>query len=211
MMDKIEFAQVLQFVAITIKGKELSDKELLAYYFALSDEFESIEEFKAFAKKLIKEWKYSYMPKPAHFIEVSFFSDDEIEETAYKAYQLARKTAIDEGCYVSPEFDDPIIADVINNIFGGWFEFHNEVAYLDSDDTWVKKDFIKSYKRKMKNKNIKGTKLVGYLNPKPLKVKCEYRHINTPKNEKSLIESKVDSKMSVFNDKLNNLKEKVRI
>ena len=174
MIERIEFAKVLQFVAIGINGKELSDKELTAYYFALADEFENIEELKTSAKKILKEWKYSYMPKPAHFIQTKYPSDAEVKDIAKKAYNLAKEIAILEGPYTSPNFEDPLIADVIRTICSGWFEFHNSVAYPDSNDTWIKKAFVESYIGRIKNKKVEGVKLVGYLNPKPLEVECNY-------------------------------------
>ena len=93
---------------------------------------------------------------------------------------------------ISPEFEDPLIADVIYGEFGGWFEFHEEVAYADSDDTWAKRDFLKSYKRKAKNKRLKGAKLIGYGNsPKPLKIACNY-NIPITSSKTQQIENKVN-------------------
>jgi len=174
MIDKAKFAEILQFVAVGIIGKKLNDIEIMAYYFALADEFENIEEFKTSAKKVIKSWNYSYMPKPAHFIQTKYPSDAEVKDIALKAYNLAKEVTINAGVYTSPDFEDPLIADVIRTICSGWFEFHNSVAYPDSDDTWIKKAFVESYIGRIKNKKVEGVKLVGYLNPKPLKVECNY-------------------------------------
>ena len=153
------------------------DKEtLISYYERLSEEMDD-ESFLRAVNRLRKEWQ-AYgrdYPTKLEFIRAAEISDDEIEEAANEAYQLAKKVAIYKGAYISPEFEDPLIADVINEKFGGWFEFHNEVAYADSDDTWAKRDFIENYKRKAKNKRLKGAKLIGYGNsPKPLKIACNY-------------------------------------
>jgi len=153
------------------------DKEtLISYYERLSEEMND-EEFLRAIKRLRKEWKpygRNY-PTKLEFIRAAEISDEDIEEAANLAYQLAKETAIFKGAYISPDFDDPIIADVISEKFGGWFEFHNEVAYADSEDTWAKKDFIESYKRKAKNKRARKVRLIGYgKNPRPLKITCNY-------------------------------------
>ena len=163
------------------------DKQtFMSYYERLSEELDD-EEFLRAIDRLGKEWKpYGRdYPTKLEFIRAAELSDDEIEEAASLAYQLAKKIAINQGCYVSPDFDDLIIADVINEKFGGWFEFHNEVAYVNSDDTWAKRDFIDTYKRKARNKKAKRTKLIGYGNsPRPLKIACNYnipvKVINSP-------------------------------
>jgi len=168
------------------------DKEtLVSYYERLNEELDD-EGFIRAIERLRKEWR-AYgrdYPTKLEFIRAAELSDDEIEEAANEAYRLAKETAIFEGVHISPEFDDPIIADVIREKFGGWFEFHNEVAYADSIDKWAKRDFIDAYKRKVRNKRVKGAKLIGYgNNPTPLKIACNYS-IPLKRTKSPIIENK---------------------
>ena len=171
------------------------DREtFMSYYERLSEEMDD-EGFLRAIERLRKEWKPygKNYPTKLEFIRASELSDDEIEEAANFAYQLAKETAIFEGAYISPDFDDPLIADVINEKFRSWFEFHNEVAYADSDDTWAKRDFIETYKRKAKNKKIRKVKLIGYgKNPRALKISCNY-NIPVMINKVAAIENKANT------------------
>ena len=153
------------------------DKQtLISYYERLSEELDDKSFLKAI-ERLRKEWApygRTY-PNKLEFIRAAELSDGEIEEAANLAYQLAKETAIFEGPYINPDFEDPLIADVIKEEFGSWFDFHNEVAYANSDDTWARRDFIDAYKRKAKNKSVRKIKLIGYgRNPRPLKIACNY-------------------------------------
>ena len=171
------------------------DREtFMNYYERLSEEMDD-EGFLRAVERLRKEWKPygKNYPTKLEFIRASEISDDEIEEAANFAYQLAKETAILEGAYISPDFDDPLIADVINEKFKSWFEFHNEVAYADSDDTWAKRDFIETYKRKAKNKKVRKIKLIGYgKNPRALKISCNY-NIPVMLNKVAAIENKANT------------------
>jgi len=165
------------------------DKQtLISYYERLSEELDD-ENFLRAIERLRREWTPYGRPYPSklEFIRAAGLSDAEIEEAANLAYQVAKETAIFEGSYVSPDFEDPLIADVINEKFGSWFDFHNEVAYANSDDTWAKRDFIDTYKRKAKNKRVRGVKLIGYgKNPRPLKIACNYNIPVRVKDEKQI-------------------------
>jgi len=171
------------------------DREtFMSYYERLSEEMDD-EGFLRAVERLRKEWKPygKNYPTKLEFIRASELSDDEIEEAANFAYQLAKETAVFEGAYISPDFDDPLIADVINEKFRSWFEFHNEVAYADSDDTWAKRDFIETYKRKAKNKKIRKVKLIGYgKNPRALKISCNY-NIPVMINKVAAIENRANT------------------
>jgi len=171
------------------------DKQtLMSYYERLSEEMDD-EGFLRAIERLRKEWKPYGKDYPAkiEFIRASELSDDEIEEAANLAYQIAKETAVFEGAYISPDFDDPIMADVINEKFGGWFEFHNEVGYANSDDTWAKRDFIETYKRKAKNKKVRKVNLIGYgKNPRALKIACNYT-IPVMINKVAAIENKTNA------------------
>ena len=171
------------------------DREtFMSYYERLSEEMDD-EGFLRAVERLRKEWKPygKNYPTKLEFIRASELSDDEIEEAANFAYQLAKETAVFEGAYISPDFDDPLIADVINEKFRSWFEFHNEVAYADSDDTWAKRDFIETYKRKAKNKKVRKVKLIGYgKNPRALKISCNY-NIPVMINKVAAIENRANT------------------
>ncbi|BCD59616.1 MULTISPECIES: hypothetical protein [unclassified Nitratiruptor] len=173
---RAEFAKILQFVSRSVTGDSLSDDVLESYWFVLQDEFSSTREFGEAAKKLLKSWNYSYMPKPAHFIQ-ALQNETDLDLIANKAYTTAKATAINIGVYENIEFDDPFIAETIFTLFGSWKEFHDHVAYFNSDDTWIKKDFVDAYKRIAKAGNIRGTKLVGYLKSdfkEPKLIHCDY-------------------------------------
>jgi len=153
------------------------DKQtLLSYYERLSEELDD-ESFLRAIERLKKEW-VAYgkdYPSKLDFIRAAELSDDELEEIANEAYNIAKETAIYEGCYVSPEFEDSIIGDVINNKFGGWLDFHNLVAYPDRDDSSTREKFVRAYKIKAKRKEIRNPKLVGYSKtPRKIKVRCNY-------------------------------------
>ncbi|BCD61731.1 hypothetical protein NrS5_27 [Nitratiruptor phage NrS-5] len=153
------------------------DKDVIKLYWeVLQDEFEDMGEFKKAAAKLLKSWSYSYMPKPAHFIQ-ALQNETDLELIANKAYTTAKAAAIQIGVYENIEFNDHFIAETIITLFGSWKEFHDSVAYFDSDDTWIKKDFITTYKRIAKAGNVRGTKLVGYLKSdfkEPKLIHCDY-------------------------------------
>ena len=173
---RAEFAKIMQLVSRSVTGAALDDDVLEAYWFVLADEFDSTKELGSVAKKLLGSWSYSYMPKPAHFIEAAQGSEN-YELIATKAYGKAKEAAISYGVYHNLEFDDPFIAETILTLFGSWKEFHDHVAYRDSDDTWVKRDFIRIYKAIAKNGQTSGKKLIGYLQEEftsPIQIFCDY-------------------------------------
>ncbi len=190
--DKKEFA-----ATIIALGKSFGvdvDKELIKlYWMVLQDEFETIEDFKQAASKLLKTWQYSYMPKPAHFIEAVQGSEN-YELIATKAYGKAKEAAISYGVYHNLEFDDPFIAETILTLFASWKEFHDHVAYRDSDDTWVKRDFIRIYKAIAKNGQTSGKKLIGYLQEEftsPIQIFCDYEPPKTKIQQQPAIANNV--------------------
>jgi len=154
----------------------MSSDILMSYYNRLNEELDDNSFLRAISS-LRKSWESYGKPYPTklEFIRASVADSADIEEIANRAYKLAKDTAIYQGCYISPDFEDKIIADVIDSYFGSWFNFHNRVAYRDSDDTFVRKDFIRAYKRKAETKNIRVVKLIGYgNNPRSLKIKADY-------------------------------------
>jgi len=172
MLDKKLFSENFTLLCEMFDKKQTRGL-MIIYYEVLKNL--SDEEFKKAITKLLSTWEYSYMPKPKHILDMTAPDSADIEEIANRAYKTAKETAIYQGCYISPDFEDEIISDVIDSYFGSWFNFHNKVAYRDSDDTFVKKDFIRAYKRKAETKNIRAVKLIGYgANPRDLSIKADY-------------------------------------
>ena len=194
---RAEFAKIMQFVSRSVTGNALDDDVLEAYWFVLADEFDSTKELGSVAKKLLGSWSYSYMPKPAHFIEASKNATD-IEAIAHKAYNTAKEAAIRVGVYENIEFSDPFIAETILTLFGSWKEFHDKVAYFDSDNTWTRKDFIDTYKRIAKAGKVRGTKLIGYLKSdfkEPKLIACDYEPPKAKVQERPAIAASVLHKL----------------
>jgi len=194
---RAEFAKIMQFVSRSITGAALDDDVLEAYWFVLAEEFDTTQELGNVAKKLLSYWSFGYMPKPAHFIEAKK-SAANLEEIAHKAYNTAKSAAIHVGVYENIEFGDPFIAETILTLFGSWKEFHDKVAYFDSDDTWVKKDFIDAYKRIARAGKVRDAKLMGYLKSDfkdPKLIACDYEAPKAKIQERPAIASSVLRKL----------------
>ena len=137
------FAMYLTGVAETF-GQKISAEQIMLYFEILADEFENVDEFKKAAKKLLKSWNYSYMPKPAHFIEAKKeFNSESIEIIAQKAWNSVIE-ALKEGVGYnkSAEFEDKLIPAVVE-LCGG---FERLASKSFEELEWVKKEFIKTYK-----------------------------------------------------------------
>jgi len=204
--EKELFAKTLQFVSKTLINKAVDSQTIEAYWFVLADEFNSIKEFQEATKKILKTWAYSYLPKPANFIEMKNNNKkQDLEIIALKAYVGCKNVAVRFGVYADFEFEDKIIHDVITFAFGSWKNFHDKVAYKDSDDTWAKKEFIKAYINFAKRGVIEYKKLDGYLTEnKLIKVKCNYQ---VPKTEFK----EIAYKKNKFFQKINQLANNVRV
>ena len=158
--NRAKFAEILQFVSRSITGEGLPADVIESYWFVLADEFETPREFGEVAKQVLKTWPNGYMPKPAHFIQATRM---DLELIAEQAYNSAKIAAIRYGVYKNIEFEDKAIETTIATLFLSFKEFHDRVAFIDSDDIWIKKDFIRTYKAVVKNKALKPIKLIGYL------------------------------------------------
>ena len=190
---RAEFAMIMQFISRSITKKVLDDDVLEAYWFFLAKKFDTMQEFKETAEKLGSSWLYSYMPNPGHFAEAAQGAED-YELIATKAYSKAKEAAISYGVYHNLEFDDPFIAETTLTLFASWKEFHDHVAYRDSDDTWVKRDFVRTYKSIAKNGRTSGKKLVGYLQEdftSPIQISCDYESPKVKREERPAIASNV--------------------
>jgi len=192
MVDRKSFAEIMQFVALTLKGEELNDKELLAYYFALGDEFSDIEELKKAAKKVIKEWKYGYFPKPNHFIEAKKqFSNLDIEIIAQKAWESvidALKKGV--GYNKSAEFEDKLIPSVIA-LCGG---FERLATKTFEELEWIKKEFVKTYKAAVEGEiKLEAKEVLPLLEEaKRIKIKANYPVLSRKIIETPAIENKAN-------------------
>jgi len=172
-MNKAKFAELMQFVAIAIQGKELTKTELSAYYFALADEFKSIEQFKDIVKKLLKSWNFSYMPKPAHFIELKKASKIELEVISQKAWDSVVEALKKGAGYTKiPAFEDKLIPAVVD-LCGG---FERLATKTFEELEWVKKEFIKLYQAALKEEIVLQAKEQGALleNVEILEIKANY-------------------------------------
>ena len=190
--SRAKFAKIMQLVSRSITGAALDDDVLEAYWFFLAKEFDTMQEFEDAADKIGRSWEYSYMPKPGHFTRAQGIEDYELIAT--KAYSKAKEAAISYGVYHNLEFHDPFIAETILTLFASWKEFHDHVAYRDSDDTWVKRDFVRTYKAIAKNGHTSGKKLIGYLQEEfsnPIQVFCDYKPPKAEREERPAIASNV--------------------
>jgi len=205
-MNKKEFTALMQYLMIYLSVK-IPQNDLNKYFNILSREL-SREELLRAIENLKNNWKAygKEYPSISDFLNASKLTDDEIEVLANRAYEKAKRVAISHGAYISPDFEDILIANVIDTL-GGWVEFHDSVAFIDRDDTFVRKDFIKLYKSLAKTRQVKNTKLVGRnvqigYEDKRVAIKADYA---LPLVKEKRIENKK------LNGLLSNLKEKTRI
>lgn len=99
-------------------GKEASKFIADAFYFALS-KFDAARVEKVALEHISDPQKGQFMPRPADLIaRLEGTSTDR----ATVAWLKAREAASDVGAYSSVEFDDPLIAGVIDAM-GGWPKF----------------------------------------------------------------------------------------
>ena len=189
-----EFAMYLTSVAMSF-DKEIKAAQIDIYFEVLKDEFENLEEFKRASLRLLKTWEYSYMPKPAHFINSGKeFDEIDLEIIAKKASNVFVEAIESVGRYSIPEFEDKIISQVIE-MLGGWVECCNISSY--DKLSWLKRDFEKVYKQVAEKGITKEVKLLAATdNPVTKKISCNYK---TPK-------IKVANNLLPANSTLKNLK-----
>jgi len=188
MTNKVKFAELMQFLAIGIKGQELTKIELQAYWYALEDEFNNIEEFEKAVKKLLKSWKYSYFPKPSHFLEANkIYTEPEMEKIALDAWKTALN-AIESGVGYNKigEFEDRLIPAVIERCEG--FKELSKAKYEELK--WIKKDFINFYKMALNNEmtlKIENENIAELQEVKKIYFKAPYK---TETQNKMVLEHK---------------------
>ena len=183
------FAMYLTGVAETF-GQKISAEQIMLYFEILQDEFENVDEFKKAAKKLLKSWSYSYMPKPAHFIEAKKeFSSESIEIIAQKAWDsVIEAIRAGVGYTKAAEFEDKLIPAVMD-LCGG-FERLADKDYNELE--WVKKEFIKTYKAAIEGEiEIEKKEVLPMLEEaKTIKIKANYPVLNSKVIETPVIENK---------------------
>jgi len=193
--DYNEFAMYLTGVAMTF-DKTIRAEQIDLYFEILKDEFVNINEFKEVAKKVMKTWSYSYMPKPAHFLENKKEDKFEVEAIANKSWELVVE-AIENGAgYTSvPKFNDKILEYVVS-LIGGFYTLR-QLDYKQLE--FKKKDYIKLYVNYYNKENISIPKITHKTTletPVIKEYKADYK-IKTLKSD-----NLIENKQSEFNKKL---------
>ena len=144
------FTIYLTGVAETL-GHVINANQIMMYFEVLRDEFNSIDDFKKASVELMKTWKYSYMPKPAHFLEVTFPQSD-VEIVAQKAWNsvlFALENGV--GSTKIAKFEDGLIPLIVENYIGG-FKILGRINYKELE--FKKKEFLKMYEILAKKKEV---------------------------------------------------------
>ena len=153
MLDKSRFADIMSGLADMYK-QTLSEFMLDMYYDILKGyEYEQVERA---IKKVMANYKYNTMPKPADILE---YLEGTRDDKALIAWMRAKEAVQKGGYYASVVFKDPIIAHCINEL-GGWQEF---CCAQISELPFIEKRFLDMYrvfeKREIKN----NVKLMGEI------------------------------------------------
>jgi hypothetical protein len=193
MLDKRMFAESITGLSEMFE-KKMSQALMKMYYEVLKDMSE--EDFKASIMKLMSEWSYSYMPKPAH-IKNALVDNVSLEVEAQNEWKLVIYAIERIGRYKNVIFQNVVTNTAVQIITGGkWSDLCN-MNYEQLD--WIKKDFVKFYVNIRKNPtNIKDNALLG-IN-EDTKVVMLKSSVNDTKILKSnQIKSKIDSKKQHIN------------
>jgi len=139
--DKKRFAQLIGTIG-EMAGKEVSKDLLLLYWNVLHSQFDNIAEFEKATIKLLNTWNYSYMPKPAHFLEQTRLSDDEVVQIANESWSDVIGAIRDGVGYTkSAVFECPITEYALNSVGG-----ISKLCTKTSEELeWIKKDFVKIF------------------------------------------------------------------
>jgi hypothetical protein len=199
------FTVYLTGVAETF-GQKLNAEQIMLYFEVLQDEFENIEAFKKAAKKLLKSWNYSYMPKPAHFIEAKKeFSRESIEIIAQKAWDSVIE-AIKEGVgyTATAEFEDNLIPAVVE-LCGG---FERLATKTFEELEWIKKEFLRTYKAAIEGEiKLQIKEPIALLeSPKVLRITADY-----PVNSQNYVAIENKQEQNKTARLIANLTQKVRV
>ena len=136
MLNKERFAEIMSGLAEMYK-QTLSEFMLDMYYDLLQNyDYPQVERA---IKKVMANYKYSTMPKPADILE---YLEGTRDDKALIAWLQAKEAVSKGGYYASIIFKDPIIAHVLNEL-GGWQEFCcAEISELP----FIEKRFMEMYR-----------------------------------------------------------------
>ncbi len=133
--DRKEFAALIVGTAEAL-GREVSAAAIEVMFMALADL--SIEQVKrGVIAHLNDPQEGKYMLTPAH---VRAHLHGTVSFRALNAWTKAVRAVERHGAWLSVVFDDPIIAQVIEDM-GGWITFCVEM----SDEPWQQKEFLQRY------------------------------------------------------------------
>ena len=153
MLNKERFANIMTGLADMYK-QTLSEFMLDMYYDILKDyEYEQVERA---VKKVMSNYKYSTMPKPADILE---YLEGTRDDKALMAWLQAKEAVQKGGYYASIIFKDPVIAHCINEI-GGWQEF---CCAQISELPFIERRFLDMYRVFAKREVKDNVKLIGFL------------------------------------------------
>jgi len=139
--DKIEFSKILMTIAEVV-GVKLSKQAYEVYWNILKNKYNSLNDFKQVAMKLLERWNYNYMPKPAHFVTLNILTDSEIELVANEAWtDIIRALRAGGGYTKDVLFDCPITTYALNTLGG----LSSLIEKTSNDLEWIKKDFVKIF------------------------------------------------------------------
>lgn len=128
-------------------------ENIIAFYFENLKEFD-IEDFDNACRLIVKNRKYSNLPKIADFIEAI---EGGIDDKAIMAWDIAINATFKFSSYDSVRFSDEAINRAINSLNGGW----EALCGADNESLkWLKQDFVKAYKA-YKGKELEPSYLMG--------------------------------------------------
>ena len=152
MLDKTRFANIMAGLAEMYK-QTLSEFMLDMYYDVLKDyDYEQVERA---IKKVMSNYKYSTLPKPADILE---YLEGTPDDKALTAWLQAKEAVQKGGYYASVVFKDDVIAYVIQEL-GGWQPF---CCAKIEDLPFIEKRFKDLY-RLLAKRPLKNTKLIGFI------------------------------------------------
>ena len=148
--DKKKFAELLNAVG-QMCGQTITPPQLRLYWGVLVNEYETIQDFEKVVIKLLNSWNYSYMPKPAHFLEQTKTSIDEVSLIANESWSDVIEAIRDGGGYTKTvTFECPLTEYAVNSVGG-----LSKLCEKTSDELdWVKKDFVKIFISAYKTERI---------------------------------------------------------
>jgi hypothetical protein len=201
MLNEEIFMKYITALAEMYAPKPLSDVVMEMYYLVLKDMNE--KDFISSVEKLMSEWNYSYMPKPAHILN-ALKSKENFEVEANNEWKLVVEAVERQGRYKNVVFENLATNSAVHTITGGdWSELCSK-TYEQLD--WIKKEFVKFYIH-FRNSHQKLTdKMLTGLNDeiKAVEIKSSVNDTKILKSNKNAIESKIDSKKQQLNNLISN-------